>query len=260
MLYDRILKEKSTIENELKSIEEQLSQLPDGNLICARNGQYYKWYQSSNNSCQYIPKKNQHLAEQLAAKKYLTACREDLLHEQKALDAYLKKHQVYTPQVPRVLESSSEVQRLLAPYFTPLSQELSDWMTFPYEQNPKYPDGKTIKTLSGHMVRSKSEAMIAMALYIHNIPFRYEYPLHLDLYTVFYPDFTIRHPETGEFYYYEHFGMMDDPKYAQNAFSKLQVYNSCGIIPSINLITTFETKDHPLDTQTINQIIENYFL
>ena len=74
------------------------------------------------------------------------------------------------------------------------------------------------------------------------------------------PDFTIRHPKTGEFYYWEHFGLMDDPAYSKNAYSKLQFYASCNIIPSIQLITTFETKDIPLSSEMIESLIEYYFL
>ena len=39
-----------------------------------------------------------------------------------------------------------------------------------------------------------------------------------------YPDFTIRHPMTGETFYWEHFGIMDDSQYCNNALSKLQRY------------------------------------
>ena len=75
----------------------------------------------------------------------------------------------------------------------------------------------------------------------------------------FYPDFTIRHPRTGEVYYWEHFGMMDEPPYAKKAMSKLNLYIENQIIPSINLITTYETKDHPLDLTQIKSIINYYF-
>ena len=62
-----------------------------------------------------------------------------------------------------------------------------------------------------------------------------------------YPDFTIRDPSSGKTYYWEHFGMMDQPSYAARTFSKLQLYTSFQIIPSIQLITTYETQEHPLE-------------
>lgn len=54
--------------------------------------------------------------------------------------------------------------------------------------------------------------------------------------------------------------MMDSPAYSQNAFNKLQLYNAHGIIPTINLITTYETKDQPLNSQYVQHLIEHYFL
>ena len=78
--------------------------------------------------------------------------------------------------------------------------------------------------------------------------------------TNIYPDFTIRHPRTGKTFYYEHFGMMDDPRYSKNAYTKLQLYNSNGIFQSAQLITTFETKTNPLSSDAVENIIKQYFL
>lgn len=53
---------------------------------------------------------------------------------------------------------------------------------------------------------------------------------------------------------------MDDSSYCKKAGSKLQLYMNHGLIPSLNLITTFETKEFPLSSDTIEKIIQNYFL
>lgn len=98
-----------------------------------------------------------------------------------------------------------------------------------------------------------------MFLYTHQIPFRYECALYLGE-SVIFPDFTIRHPHTGETYYWEHFGLADDPRYCKSVCTKLQLYMSNGIIPSIHLITTYETKEHPLSSETVNKMIQDYFL
>ena len=44
--------------------------------------------------------------------------------------------------------------------------------------------------------------------------------------------------------------MMDSASYASRTLSKLQLYTSFQIIPSIQLITTYETPEHPLNTET----------
>lgn len=122
-----------------------------------------------------------------------------------------------------------------------------------------HPEQLIHKSCSGNVVRSKSEAMIDMFLYMNKIPFRYECALELEQITLF-PDFTIRHPKTGKLYYWEHFGMMDNVNYAKKTYSKLELYGRYGIIPSIQLIVTFETKEHPLTVDVIEKLIKEYFL
>lgn len=216
--------------------------LPDGKQICSQNGNRVKWYYSDGHTKTYIPKKNRTFAEQLAKKKYLTLALDELIHEQRALNFYLNHHSRHSGKAEYLLTNIQGYQELLSPY----------------EQNPKYPEQLIHKTASGKFVRSKSEAMIDLYLYNKRLPFRYECALQLGEATV-YPDFTILHPQTGERYYWEHFGMMDEPSYYQKVFPKLQLYTSYGIIPSINLITTFETRKHPLTTELIEKIIEYYF-
>lgn len=258
ILYQRILNESQRLKEQINAIQHQIKELPDGNLICTRDGKYHKWYQSDGHTQTYIPKKNRQLAEQLAAKKYLSLLSEDLLHEKKALDFYLRHHSSTPNQADSLLANNPEYQELLMPLFTPLSQELLNWQNAPYITNPNYSAQLSIKTCSKNLVRSKSEALIDMALFTKGIPFRYECALQLNNITL-YPDFTIRHPQTGKTYYWEHFGLMDKPAYCEKVSSKLQLYISNGIIPSIDLITTYETKENPLSPETVERIIEFYF-
>ena len=53
--------------------------------------------------------------------------------------------------------------------------------------------------------------------------------------------------------------MMDDPYYIQKTFSKLHQLSMHGIVPSINLITTYETKNRPLGSEMIEKMIGYYF-
>ena len=55
-------------------------------------------------------------------------------------------------------------------------------------------------------------------------------------------------------------GLMDNPTYCRNACSKIQLYASHGIIPSIQLITTYETQDNPLTMDVVDKIVTHYFL
>ncbi len=259
MLYERMLNESQRLEKEINSLEAEIHKLPEGKLICSRNRKYYKWYQSDGTNQIYIPKKERHLAEQLAIKKYLSVQLKNLLQEKMAVDSYLKHHDINASQEEDELIHTPGYQELIEPLFSPISKELLEWMNAPYEKQEKYPEQLIHKTYSGISVRSKSESLIAMFLYKNKIPFRYECALRLGE-VVFFPDFTIRHPKTGEVFYWEHFGLMDNLNYIRNVNSKLQLYTSNGIIPTIQLITTYETKENPLNSEMVEKIIEYYFL
>lgn len=259
MLYESIRSEHQRLEQEIKSIESTLKFLPEGKLICAKCGNYTKWYQSDGHHSTYLPKEERNLAEQLAYKKYLSLKLEELKQEKSAITYYLRHYPSKERPSIKLLSSESRFSELLNSYLTPDSNELDNWSNDPYEKNPLYPEQCIHKTINGVYVRSKSEATIAMLLHTHKIPFRYEAPLTLGE-TILYPDFTIRHPITGKYYYWEHFGMMDTPSYIDNATNKLNLYASNGITPGVNLITTYESLKHPLDPEVIEKYIQYYFL
>ena len=254
-----MLIEYKRLESQIKSLQEELSDYPEGKLICTHNNTYYKWYLKDGEKQTYIPKKERKLAEKLAAKKYLSLLLKDLLHEQKAIEFYLKHHNADVGQAEHLLSDMSEYNELLSPFFTPISQELSSWTKSTYEKNDKYPEQLIHKSISGNLVRSKSEAIIDAFLYLNKIPFRYECSLHLGD-TLLFPDFTIRHPQTGDLFYWEHFGLVDNPIYCKNMHSKLQLYTLHGIFPSAQLITTYETKEHPLSSELVEKLVEYFFL
>ena len=232
--------------------------MPEGKLVCCHNGNNVKWYNSDGHIKTYLPKKQRSFAQQLAIKKFLTLALSDLTHELRALDFYLDHHSQNTGKTEYLLTEVQGYQELLAPYFKTSSQKFSEWQTAPYQTNQQHPEHLVHKTAAGIMVRSKSESMIAYQLHLKKIPFRYECALQLGETTI-YPDFTILHPQTGELFYWEHFGMMDESYYYSKTFPKLQLYTSYGIVPSINLITTYETKNCPLSSEMIEKIIEYYF-
>ena len=258
MLYERIHTESQRLQQELDSLKQKILNLPEGKFYLTRNQNRFKWFRTIGQNHMYIHKKDRNLAEQLAMKKYLLSRFEDLSHEKKALDFYLRHHHSDYGKSEELLTQPG-YQELLAPAFTPLSQELAAWANAPFEKNPKFPQQLIHKTSSGNLVRSKSEALIDMILYTNKIPFRYECALKLG-YSTIYPDLTIRHPQTGDTYYWEHFGRMDDPAYSKNVSSKLQLYIANNITPSLNLITTYETSERPLSTEVIEKLVAHYFL
>ena len=258
VIYEKMITERKRLEEQILSVREKLGALPAGKLLLSHNEQHYKWYQSDGHQKVYIPKKNRRLAEELAVKKYLSLLLDELIDERNAVDSYLEHHHSHPEKESQLILNHPEFANLLSSYYTPLSQDLSEWSNAPYEHNSKFSEQLVHKSTSGNYVRSKSEAMIDTSLHMHQIPFRYECALQLGNTTIF-PDFTIRHPANGKTYYWEHFGRMDDSHYAGNAFSKLQLYTSHGIIPNHQLITTYETKETPLSSELIEKIISHYF-
>lgn len=259
MSYERMLAEQKKIVSQIERLEQEIANLPEGELLCSQNGKYKKWFWKWGNERKYIPKKNHYLVEQLARKKYLVLQVKDLIHEKDAIQLYLNHRDSYPKQADKLLLEDSKYQEMITPQRKSLEKEFLVWQESPYEFNEKYPEQRIHKTINGQFVRSKSEALIVMMLYKQGIPFRYECALQLGN-RVIYPDFTIRHPKTGKVFYWEHFGMMDDLNYCQKACAKMQLYSVNGIIPSINLITTFETKEHPLDAEQVENMVEQYFL
>ena len=257
MFYQEILKRKKVLENQIQQLKQKLAQYPAGHMICVRNGKYIKNIHVHDGIQTNIPKKNINLVKELAEKKYFSARLEDLLNEQSAVNTFLEHYQPY-PSKTQQLMNHPIYQKVITSSMTPLSDELEKWAKDSYEKNPAYPEQLRHSCLSRQKVRSKSEVLIAQALFLHQIPFRYECALKLNDLT-FFPDFTIRHPETGQFFYWEHFGRMDSLSYSQNAFQKLQIYSANGYIPTIHLITSYETQNHPLTTETIENLIQQYF-
>jgi len=140
-----------------------------------------------------------------------------------------------------------------------LREELERWQNAPYQKSTNHPENLTIRANSHLLVRSKSEAFIVAVLTRHGIPFRYEAAFTLPDVTLF-PDFTIRHPDSGEYYLWEHCGLIDKPYYQQQTLWKLSHYVSAGFIPGENLIRTFETDSRPLSPDRIEALVNMYFL
>lgn len=250
--------ELERLSQEINLLTTELKHLPPGKLIITKYQSRFKWYINNGAGLTYLPKAQKALAESLAKRKYLSLRLQELIHEKNAISLYLRHHS-NDPNPSDELLNNIPYHNLLSPYFEAFPETLKDWSTQPYQHNPAYPEQLIHISSSGNIVRSKSEAFIDNALYRSKIPFRYECALELNDITL-YPDFTILHPETKKIIYWEHFGLMDNPSYFKNVFSKLQLYSSNNIIPTIDLITTYETKSHPLSMELVDRIINHYFL
>jgi ATP-dependent exoDNAse (exonuclease V) alpha subunit len=121
-----------------------------------------------------------------------------------------------------------------------------------------FEEGLIHKTIQGEMVRSKSEVAIADCLHYNGVPYEYEKPLELEG-RIKRPDFTITDPDTDQVWYWEHCGMMTDPKYRKRWEDKKAFYAKCGIREGENLIVTYDDEKGGLDTDSIDTLIKQTF-
>lgn len=258
MLYE-MKKYLDEINKEIEQIDNQLLHLPKGKLIVVKDRNSFRWYIAKDGKQEYLKKEYSEMAKNLAMRSYLEMKKSYLESEASAVKMYLRHSSFNKDKEYEVLVGKPGFAPLLQSQFGSLSEELSAWAAASFPSNPYHPEHLTIPSISGHMLRSKSEGAIDAFLFTHNIPFRYEEELIVDG-TAIYPDFTIRHPQSGQFYYWAHLGIIDDPSYVRRKAEELIKLVKVGIIPGVNLILTFETKDHQLSMLDVKEIVEKYFL
>ena len=212
---------------------EELLKLPDGNLII-RNRRGRKYYSLYENGKETGITRNKILVENLI---YKTNIRNNLK---------------YLNSVYRILNNA--ISKMPSRNYS--FSDYTDWETANFERNPYKPEKLKYRTNHGELVRSKSEKIIADALYSMSIPFRYESALVIGNQIV-YPDFQILKP-TGEIVIWEHLGLMENQDYYINAVIKMTNYRKFGYYQHKNLICTWE--EDLYDTLEIKKIIEKFIL
>ena len=257
MTLNYLLQHRNELAQKIFELQKEIKQAPSGNLVCTQNSTYTKWYVSIGGASRYIKKKDRRYAERLAHKKFMKFQLEELKQELSVLNEFIANLEKIPKRSQQLLGDRRYID-LLQPFWKKKSEQYHEWMYEKYERNKKHPEKLIHVTKSGCFVRSKSEVMIADALFAYDIPFRYEGELSIGE-VILYPDFTMIHPLTGELVYWEHFGMMNVPSYINTCFNKLNTYAQNGIIPTINLITTYETEHIPLASAKVEETIRNYF-
>ncbi len=242
-------------------LKKQLRKYPKGELYITHNGEYTKWYRSVDGELVYLPKKKKDIAASLANKRNLKNELARLTLEYESAVAFLDHYKAHAGSLrPDFDDRDLKGIDLKNDIYGYVSEDefVKNWLTEEFIHNPKYAEGLTFRTGSGIMVRSKSEVIIDTILTDMHIPHRYECQLKLgDM--IFYPDFTLLNPKRRKIIYFEHFGMMDNEQYSGEAYRKLGIYNSFGIIQGVNLITTFEDFNNRLDLDYVKNQLAFYF-
>lgn len=254
-----VMKRKKELEEILELCGTRLKAAPEGSLrIAHRKGrpQYYLYLGGD--------KKQVYLggAERpalLAQKAYDMSVSKLARSELTAIESLISKRKDCTPEAVYELLSQDR-QRLIAPVRLSDEEFVREWLAFRYDGKGFAEDASVYITDRGEKVRSKSEVLIANMLLRRKIPYRYECPVKIPGAGTFYPDFHVLNVRLRKEFIHEHFGLMDSPDYADNAVGKISAYARAGIFPGDRLIITSETRKHPLNMQTLNLLIDKYYL
>ena len=124
-------------------------------------------------------------------------------------------------------------------------------------------EGLIHRTKRGDLVRSKSEVVVANELLAQGIDrYEYESPVTLSNGEIRYPDFTIVDDDSGERYYWEHLGLLNNPDYAARWERKLRAYRAADILPHAEgggsagtLIITRDDEAGGIDAKAIAKLV-----
>ena len=243
-----------------KEKEKALLTAPEGALrICSHGNrtQYYQRNDSKDYNGIYIREKDINVAQKLAQKDYDQKVLRAVGKELNAIDKYFGNYP--EKNVEQVYESlHRERQKLIEPIMETEEQYVQRWERVNYQGKEFYEDTPEFYTSKGERVRSKSEVLIADLLKKEKIPYRYECPVYIKGAGLIYPDFTVLDVRNRKELYWEHFGMMDDPAYAEKAVQKIMSYEQNGIFPGENLILTYETRKSPISQKMVMLLIRKY--
>jgi len=122
--------------------------------------------------------------------------------------------------------------------------------------SPPYAEHLIHKTLKGHMVRSKTELIIADKLFNADIAYDYEKPLDGPIRKGrIFPDFSFT-DAAGDLIIWEHFGRMDDPQYVKGHNWKINWYAENGFSEGENLFLTKESLDSGIDSSELERVLK----
>ncbi len=261
-----VKKEIEKLERVLEMIEQFRRQAPEGSLKCQKKGKCNFFYHQIWNEKEqkwerkYIKKKQFPLIRRLAQKRYFEELEPIARKNLEILKDFFER---YKPsELERVYDKMHEVRKLLVkPAFVSKEEIVRQWLAEEYEENTAHPEHKRFQTEQGEVVRSKSEALIANLLYNHKdvLLYKYERPLELEVngrIKVLHPDFTILNVKTGRVVYWEHVGLLDDPRYANDFVWKMNAFANNGFKLGKDVVASFETEDEPLDMVLIRKMVD----
>lgn len=258
--FDQLLSLRDEVYNSILELKKKMKRAPAGHLRVNSHGKtphYFRVTKKDDFHGEYIPRKNERLAESLAQKRIDEKYLEELEKIQRNLNRLIKKGKTTLDHV--YLDLSPARQILVTPVRFPDREFEEIWSSVNYLGKSFEDDSSEIFTPEGMRVRSKSEILIVDALNRSKIPFRYECPLKLNGFGVVHPDFVCLDAYHRCVRVWEHFGMVDNPEYARKMIRKIYAYSENGFILGEGLLATFETSQFPLNARWLDSFVNTCF-
>lgn len=262
--YDALIHRKNLLEKEYKEINKRIAQAPKGNLVIYWDGkriQYFLKPKRGDKKRIYIHKNEKEYIQKLAQKSFDQKMKKRIryeLNQINRLEKFYKKN-----DFAKLYSKMGKIrQTFVEPLTIPDSTFIEKWLEIPYEGLEIKQGNAVFITQNNEKVRSKSEFIIANALSKNHIPYKYEIPLTVKdkmVTKIIHPDFCCLDVKNRKEIIWEHFGMMDDINYANNAIKKVQTYSANGYSTK-NIIYTWESKEHPLTPEYVEQMIKSRFV
>lgn len=253
---------RALLEELVKKLEAQKAPKVQGDLRGSLHGKTYQYYlreSKSDKNGRYLPKREMATAQALAQWEYRGKLLEELEAELQALGE-LERQLELEPWDRAALQLPLSKQRLIEKPYLSDEEYAAEWSRQEYLRKEIPEDSPAFETKRGELVRSKSEVLIADALYAAGIPYHYEKPMKSRKMGTIHPDFTILDVKQRKEIIWEHLGKMDDFDYRGDAFYRLHCYEEDGFYIGDNLILTFETVRLPLNPRTVRNMIQSIFL
>ena len=262
-LYELASMRQGELAEAISAKKAALAKMPEGKIhVIKKNSspQYYLREKSSDRAGKYISKSKESLISTYLQKSYDEKVLRLMLREHKALDKLLQTTNGINQSIQNVYSTyPEEIKKIVIPIDYSDEQYASNWLEETYDKKSISDSYDAFVTDKGDKVRSKSELIIANALFRNNIPYKYECPLILKGGVLIHPDFTVLNVTKRKVIYWEHRGMMDDREYAKHTVSRLKDYMKNDIYLGDNLIITEETSNVPLTTSEIMKVVQHFF-
>ena len=262
---NQLIQEKNELIKKIMYLESKLADAPQGRLrILKAKGKYCQYYVYSKDSetnepkGEYIKREHIDLAKKLAQRDYHEIVLKEMKKKLMAVSQTINVYGDGSEQISVYDRLNENKKNLVIPLETSDETFVDKWYKSKRTGENTYEVTGNRLTERGEEVRSKTEKILADKLYNQNIPYVYEPTLLLPDGNIVYPDFAVLNVRLRKEYYWEHFGIMDDPQYAEKSVWKIDVYEKNGYWFGENILYTFETGNRMPDDRNIDRMIHLY--